>query len=561
MRARRLRSAFLLALIACAGCSSRKAVDDGTPLAFVPADTPYLFANIEPAPEAIVATWQTRMKALWPTLRTMLDSSLKTIDQAQPDGTASKLLQAMLAEFDAGDPATLWQRAGFDMKGHVALYGIDLSPVVRVELADPAAFLALIARIEQKTGKTLDTIRIGEQDVRSFGDEKVRGLLAIEGRHLVIALAPGDANDAFKRRLLGLDRPAKAFDVATFEAFNKAHGYIPYGSGWLDTRRVVALVADMKNRQAPAAGQPAPEDATCRGEFDALAAKAPRFGFGYRALDANGMTMHARLDLEPALAKSLAALAGPLPGGADPDALFDVALSMPVLRLRDFARTQADAIGAAPYQCPALAGLNEAAADAKAKLAQTIPPPLRDFSGARLTLTRLAWPADSTDAIPDIGARFVLGTANPEFLTSLAQVSMPALAGVAIEKDGKPVAIPAAALPPAAVRLEPQVAMGSGALGVSVGPGEAAKLTAAVTNAAPADGTLMTSTMRGATYTALADAMGRFGASLPAQMREQLEAQRTLYTLYAKWIGRVDTRAALTADGVELTETITFAEP
>ncbi len=550
MRARALCHAFVFALLACAGCG-RKAADTNAPLAFVPADTPYLFANAEPMSDATIAAWQSQARAMWPPVRDLLQQSLETLERTEADAAAAKVLQFALDELGEGDPATWWQRAGFDPKSHMAIYGIDLWPVLRVELADPAAFEALVARVEQKAGTPLGTARIGEQAVRTFGDAKMQGLLAIEGKHLVVTFAPGDADEALKRRLLGIDRPATAFDVSELERFNKAHGYLPIGSGWLDTRRAVALAL-----------QHAPDeyaDATCKAEVESLAAKAPRLGMGYRAFDATRMAMHARIELEPALAKSLSALAAPLPGTADADALFDFAIAMPVLRARDFLRTQVDAAIAAPYKCAALAKMNDDIAELKTRLAQTIPPPVRDFTGARIALSRLAWAEGSDNPVPDFAGRFVLGTNNPEFLTSLAQVSVPALAALTIAKDGKPVAIPPAALPASIGNVDLHVAMGANALGVAFGKDEAARLTPAVTTAAPADGAVLVSSMRGAMYASFADAMGRFGASLPAEMHEQIESQRRFYGFYAKWLKRADVRVALTAEGIDFSEEIEFA--
>ena len=552
MRARNLRSAFLFALLACAGCG-RKAADTNAPLAFVPADTPYVFANVEPMSDATIAAWQSQTRAVWPPVRDLLQQSVETLKRTEPDGAAAKALQALMDELGDGDPATWWQRAGFDPKAHMAIYGIDLWPVLRAELADPAAFEALVARIEQKTGAQLGNARVGEQAVRTFGDTKVQGLLAVEGKHLVIAFAPADADEALKRRVLGIDRPATAFDVSALEAFNKARNYLPIGSGWLDTRRTVALALKQSDEKLA--------DPACKAEIETLATKAPRVGFGYRAFDAQRMAVHARVELEPALAKSLSALAAPLPGAADADALLDFAVALPVLRARDFLRAQVDAAIAAPFKCAALAEMNEDMGELKTKLAQTIPPPFRDFTGARLTLSRLSWPEGDAGAMPDVAGRFVLGTANPEFLTSLAQVSVPALQGVAIEKDGKPVAIPTAALPAAAGKLDIQVAMGANALGVALGKDEAARLTPAVTGAAPADGTLFAWRMRGAMYASFADAMGRFGASLPAETREQIDAQRKFYAFYAKWLKRADASVSLSADGIEFNEEIEFAAP
>ncbi len=48
------------------------------------------------------------------------------------------------------------------MQTRIALYGLDLLPVARVELADPDATRAAIARIEAKAGQPLPTAKVGE---------------------------------------------------------------------------------------------------------------------------------------------------------------------------------------------------------------------------------------------------------------------------------------------------------------------------------------------------------------------------------------------------------------
>src|SRR5690606_3365145 len=154
-----------------------------------------------------------------------------------------------------------------------------------------------------------------------------RAVIAIQGQHLVAAITPGDADVAMQRRVLGIDRPARAFDVATLRQFTEANGYLPIGSGWLDTRRLASIAL----RHAEDYADPA-----CKAEVESIAAKVPRFGFGYRTFEARRMALHARIELEPALAKSLSALPMPLPGAADANALLDVAMTLPALRTRDF---------------------------------------------------------------------------------------------------------------------------------------------------------------------------------------------------------------------------------
>jgi hypothetical protein len=552
MRTRHLRHAALIVMLGLvAGCGRK--VDETAPLAFVPADTPYVFANTEPVPDAAVANWRAQMQGAWPLLVETMDHALAELSAKPESAGAAKVLAAILDEVRDRNTPEQWQQVGFESKAHAAIYGVGLLPVMRMELSDPDAFRAMLTRIEQKAGQALATRRVGEQEVRSFGDDAFRGMLAIEGRHLVLAFAPADADEALERRLLGLDRPAQRFDASALEDFNKQRGYLPYGSGWVDTRRMVALAAATKSGKA---GESL--DATCRDEFDALAAKAPRFGFGYRKLDGDGMTMHARLDLDPATAKALSALAPVLPGSASPDALLDFAIALPVLRARDLLVAQYDAVEKAPFRCALLASANAGVAETKAKLTQTIPPPFSDFTGVRMTLSHLSWPAGDATARPDVSGTLLIGSGNPSFMTSLAQLSVPALQSLKLAADGKPVAIPPGALPGLPDNLDLNVALGTKALGVALGKDQLATLSAAVTAAPAASTTLLEMNMRGEIYKTFADAIDHFGAALPPESRKPLETQRKLYALYAQWFQHIEARIALAPEGIEFDESVAF---
>jgi hypothetical protein len=271
--------------------------------------------------------------------------------------------------------------------------------------------------------------------------------------------------------------------------------------------------------------------------------------------------MHARLDLDPATAKSLLALAPALPGSASPDALFDFAIALPVLRARDLLVAQYDAVEKAPFRCALLASANAGAAETKAKLTRTIPPPFSDFSGVRMTLGHLAWPSADTAALPDVSGMLLIGSNNPSFMTSLAQLSVPALQSLKLAADGKPVAIPPGALPGLPGNLDLNVALGTKVLGVAFGKDQLADLSAAVTATPAASTTLLEMNMRGEIYTTFADAIDHFSAVLPQESRKQLEVQRKLYALYARWFEHIDARITLAPEGIELSEGVVFKHP
>lgn len=554
---RHARTGFISISIALALAACGKKEDAAAPLAFVPADTPYVIANIEGSPEALTARWSQQMKGVWPLVTRIYDPLIEDI--GKKDEGVARVLHAVLDEVRERDTPEKWREIGFAASAKSAIYGVGLLPVLRVELADPDAFRAMIARIEQKGGAKLGTARIGEQDAWTFGPASLQGLMAIERNHLVLTVVPTQADEALKRRVLGLDRPQKSLaDSGALADFNKQRGYLPYGSGWIDTRRLLALFNDdpAVAAFAQAAGSEPPQlDATCRSELEALASKAPMFAFGYTALDGNRMSFQGRIDLEPALAKALAALPGALPAAAT-DGLADMGFALPILRGRDFLVAQADAVAKSPFTCATLAPLNQQFADMRTKLDQMIPPPLADLVGARLSISTFAWPQDA--AMPVVSARFLLASTNPAFLTNLAQVSVPALAGLKLEPNGQPVAIPAAALPGAPADLDLHAAMSANMLGISVGANEAAALGKAATAAPGTPGVLFDMNLDGAVYQLMADGIGRFADKLPDEQRQQVEGSRELYAMYAKWFKRIEARVSLTSDGIELAESVVF---
>jgi hypothetical protein len=116
----------------------------------------------------------------------MFDQSLadlRTLSAEAPasadTGTLLRLFEGVLDELRARDTPAKWREIGFGTDARMALYGIDLLPVMRVELADPAAFRALVKRLDQKAGQPLATLRIDEQDAWTFGGETAGGLMAI----------------------------------------------------------------------------------------------------------------------------------------------------------------------------------------------------------------------------------------------------------------------------------------------------------------------------------------------------------------------------------------------
>jgi hypothetical protein len=161
---RRIHRRAALATIACllAACGKPPASNDA-PLAFVPADAPYVYANLEPVPSAITEQWSRPMQDYWPTLFTTYESMLQDAKLALDDHTR-QIAVTLLDELKTHGSWDKLRTIGLKPDGRMAVYGVGIVPVLRLELGDPAAFKAEVARVEQKAGASMPVAKTGDQE-------------------------------------------------------------------------------------------------------------------------------------------------------------------------------------------------------------------------------------------------------------------------------------------------------------------------------------------------------------------------------------------------------------
>lgn len=544
------------ALVAACGKSASPGGSDA-PLAFAPADTPYAYANLEPMPADVLAAQSKHMHAFWPLLFEQYDAML---NDAELGARPHKILSAVLDELRPRDSLDKMREIGFKPDGHVAMYGVGLIPVVRIELGDPAAFKAALARIEAKTGEKIPTGKTGAQDYWQFGDEKMNLIVAVQNSHLVLTLWTPDANDQVKQALLGLTRPAKTLaDAGNLQAIAKQYGYTPYGEGYFD---FVALVqrlssaptgADLEIAKAmklPTAG--AITDPVCKAEFLGIAQTFPRVLVGAENVAPNHMKIGMQFEIAASLAQQIATTLTAAPGtGTAAQGLMDFSLSVPVLKLKDFWLKQADAVAAKPFACPALAELNESFRSSKAKVDTTIPPPVSDLTGLRMTISRITHGA-TPSATPDVAGKVLMGTSNPLAAIGMAQMAVPQLKDMKIATDGKPVALPAG-LAPGTPPLT--IAMSDKAIAIAAGKGEEGNLGDFLSAAPAATPVFMRVQFSGAIY----GLMARYGEVFKHRLRPDKPGaldQTKLFALYEKMLRTIEISFEANASGVAMHETV-----
>jgi hypothetical protein len=483
MRMHRLAAASLLAAaLALAGCGKQ---DPDQPLAFAPADTPWLLANLEPVPQQSLDGWWKNSEQMLGVYGRVLDSAIADIEAGDPDGTAARVAKALREELRGKFDRAGWEGLGFTGQARSAVYGIGLVPVMRMELGDADAFRAFIARVESRAGAKMASAEIGGQAYWSLGGDSgpAMALMAIQGNHLVITVAPSKPSEALLRLLLGIDRPASnALDAGTLAAFNKERDYLPYGSGYLDTVRLAAAMTGERSfieqeflRAAGADVTASIASPACKAEFGALAAAVPRLSFGYAAMDAKSMDLRYAIETAPEHGKGLAGIAAEVPGlTGSGSGLLDVGFGLDLDAFAGFINLRAGKLAAAPFQCEALVPLNDEIAKLNAELANpAVFMAGAAISGFNLSLSRIELPEGAT---PVVQGKLAIASDNPASLLSMAGGFLPQLATLDLKPGAAPVAMPAGLLPPDAPPAH--VAVGDKAIALSLGAGEEASLAA-----------------------------------------------------------------------------------
>ncbi len=464
--------------------------DKDAPLAFVPADTPYVVANLDIMDDSTRTALLAQADAQLPSQLAQLDAAADRMAAKDPDG--ARLLRALHTEFNGKTIETFAQGAGLNLKGYSALYGLGLAPVLRFQLSDPKAFEGFISRLETAYGKKLDLANADKQSYRKyvFAASGTEMILATVGKQAVAALLPADASPVLLRQALGLDRPQKNLqDDGRLAALAKAKGYQKWLVGDLDLTRALPLavsgndplIGAIQKARAEAesakTGEPVANQLqsspSCATDAARIAARVPTLSFGYTQLDTKHQDVRFDMALAEDISKAFASIKVELPGlGRGGAAPFDLSLALPVAQLRTFWLAQADAVAAKPFTCPSLTDLNDSFAKLGPAMQKAAIPPFGDMLGLRIALDSLV-PAQNS-SLPTFSGRLVLGTNNPAGLLAMGQMMVPALTQLKPTNDGKPLPLPKDMT--SMLGQPAWLAMNDKALALGVGAGEDGKL-------------------------------------------------------------------------------------
>ncbi len=477
---------------------------------------------------------------------------------------AGKILGAVKDEVAGKDFKGLMDLVGVNAQAHGAFYGIGLVPVMRIELAKPDNLRGTISRIEAKSGAKLATGKVGNLDYWTFGEDfpgaKLEVVFAISGKQFVGTIAPLHPSDADLKVLFGLDKPKTSLaDSGDLGALDKKMGYMTFISGYFDSAKLVAVLkappTPLESSFLTAIGETKPQiDAVCADEYGQLAAAWPRASFGYTDMSVQHAGVRAVIETRADIAKDLMTLRAPMPGlAAAKTALLDFGFSANLGKLPDLATKYADATAKAPWKCPALAGLNQGAEQAKTTLTN---PGFAGSAGMYHGFHAIADKIEIKDGtpIPDFSAVVVIGSDNPASLLAMAGSMVPSIASLDLKPDG--VAKPLAPIPNLPIQAPMFAAMTDKMLALAIGAGEDARIADAM-KTDPAQQPVLAGGARGDVYHLIATTMRKSAQSMSdPQMQKQMNDQAAMMDMYAGFFKRVDLTIELTEQGIELHESV-----
>jgi len=448
-------------------------------LAYVPADTAYVYATLEAIPAEITSAYAQRFQPV-------LDVMSGKINQFQVDYAAgdfegqehAKFAKAVLNELGGELNAENLEKLGISMQAQQTIYAMGVFPVIRIELSDSQALRAAIDRIGVEMGYEIPEKNLNGTNYWSISEtgETVGAYIAILDGQLAFSMFPVSAEDSMLPALLGHEMPKESLASNNALAImNSQKSYTAYGSGFVDLQKLANELLDPASVTNVHLGpymdfDPARLDAACVTEIKEITSRTPRMTVGITELNANAINMRYELELESTLAGGLLGLVSDVPLAEESDRLLSASLALKVGKLRSFLLEKANAVVASPYQCKELQHVNRHAEEMVAQLNIPMPPMVNNLLGLRVRMDDL----DPHGDIPKGEGVLALHVDKPEMFVGMASMMVPGFDTLDLANQSKPVRIPSEMLPVQDIEL--YALMSDQALGFSIGEQYAAEL-------------------------------------------------------------------------------------
>ncbi len=357
-------------------------------LKYVPADTPYVFAKLEPLPDEVADKLEPMIDAVlrfYPgALRTIVEFSAKSEDK-------DRLTEDAVAALD--EFFGLWsieglRSVGIERDSTMVFYGVGLLPVMRITLSDGSLLEAAIARIEEKAKGSMSVATIDGHSYRYAGDDAGRLIIAVIDNEFVLSIVPTNLPDNLLKSVLGLTLPSlNIADSGKLQTIIEDNSFLSHSVAMIDLERIVATFLDDQsgvNQELLAIMEydGSNLDDVCKTEIREMSGIVPRIVAGYTEMSVDHFVSNTILEVRSDIAAGLATLPAPVPGlGSGQGGLFSFGMSIDLLAARSFYSERLDAMDADLYECELFADLQQSIEQGRQVLNSPVPPIAYSFKG------------------------------------------------------------------------------------------------------------------------------------------------------------------------------------
>lgn len=531
-------------------------------LAYVPADTAYVFADLEPAPVEITDAYVERFQPVLDVMSEQIKQFQARYQTGELQGNQiARLGMAVLDELGGEISTESINKLGISLQAHHAIYATGVFPVMRLELNDAQELRNAIARIEGKMGYQLPVKNLnGDTYWRVTEDGQPMAVyIAILDRQLAVSAFPVSAEDSLLAAFLGQQLPAES--LATSNALgimNRDKGYTAYGSGFLDIQKLADELLNTESKTRSFLGPQmnahmASLDDVCVAEIKSIISKTPRMTSGLTRLTKNEVAISYDLEIESSLASGLAGLVSNIPSASSGAHLLSASLAIKVGKLRTFVLEQATALVNAPYQCAKLQQINEQAGQLMSQLNIPMPPMINNLMGLRVRIDDF----DPGKEFAEGDGLLAIHVDKPEMFVGMASMMVPGFENLDLANQTEPVRIPAEILNMEG--LDVFAMMTDDAIGASIGELHVKDL-AGFMSMKPQDN---------GTFFSVAHDMSKqmeIQAALAEQFQTDMDDNHTavneyaeaVKTAYKDMLGRSRVDMRFTAEGLKTVNSLTF---
>lgn len=578
MRKTPLICLIVLGLHSAAVCAAK-------PLDYVPADTPYLFANEQGATAEQLQAMQLGVSGMslpqtvqqLRSARAEMAGVLATLEQAatadadaqesaaeerteepapepEPPGVQGlrrtvAFLDQMIEEFSAMQQWTDMSNLGLEADGLGVLYGIGLVPVVRMELGDLPRFRAFVERLAGAAEVELQQSGSARQPVWVWPLDRAELIIAISDGHVVMSILPQSSSTQARKLLLA--KPAKALGHAGLKAFNRREALLGFLSGYVNfaklSERITSSPGRLEREFVDKLDMQWPElSDECRTQWRAIAGIAPQLSMGFTRFDPRGIDARGVLHLRPDLLAALRPLSSSAPPLEQQTGLFSMTVAVDPLKAIEFMQARVAAVAEEPFTCPDLLKLNADIAELGQRLAQVPPALLIGLQGMALSLDQMEF--DESSNPTHVGLTAAIRSLQPAMLLGLLQMSVPQIGQSGLSDDGQSVTIGDLEL---GILGKLSLLQTGQMLAGGTGPQAPQRLSSLAERSAVEDAPWFSARLTGGFYTALRDVL-QWLQHIDAGIQTQDVAElQPMLEAIAQELDHVDVRVMLGVDGVE----------